>query len=157
MALLDAATVSDATGLDVKASGDTRDGVCERAVLVEAEAAADAEERLTAEHAATLAGYDGGTAAEQAMYDRYVRAVARIAVAIIAPTMGTFRASSKGGFVTQVGPFDARENLLTVGQATQLADTLREAAYADLARLREALAVDGGADPVPSPRVLWAV
>ncbi|MEO0559637.1 MAG: hypothetical protein AAF170_15795 [Bacteroidota bacterium] len=141
----------------MKPPGDTRNGVCERAVLVEDEACAEVDDALGATHAATVAGYDGGSTTEQALYNRYVRAVARIAVAVIAPTMGPFRASSKGGFVREIGPVDAREMLVSVADARTLAANLRESALSDIERVRKTLAVAAGAEAPPAPLVLTVV
>lgn len=146
--MLTAALVSDAVGLPVATA--PAQGLCERAVLVEDDAVAEALDVLAP------FGAPGVSPAEPR--ERYARAVARLAVAILAPTMGAVRPTTRGGFTTAVGPVDAREELISVNGAKALAASLREQAHRDLGILRRAAqAADTDATPPPRPLALYVV
>lgn len=128
MPILDTAVVAAVTGLDAANGG------VEKALLVEDDAAADA--RLVLSPYVAEVVEDPADDDYTANYAAFRRAVARLAFARVAPTMGSFRPTSGGGFQRASGPESARVEFLSPRQVRELAAELRDQALGDLAALR---------------------
>lgn len=160
MAVLTAPIVSAATGYDVAAAGQP-DGVCERAITLEPEALAEAADALGATIYAEVTGTDysgaASTSAEGLIYARFLRDVARLAVAKILPTLGAGRPTSKGGIQASSGPESERVRFLSVRDVQTMASDLREQAFADLGRIAETVGEASDTDALYTPEPLYIV
>ena len=154
MPIVTASAVSRVTGLSLGVGG--VDGACERAAAVSAEAEADARRIMGATaYAEVLEYYESAVAAEAARWTLFEGAVAGLAFARVAPTLGPIRATSKGGFTTAVGADQQRESLLSIPDVLALAGAVRDRAGADLAALAGEMADDSLTDTLLPPEPLY--
>ena len=140
--------VSNATGIP---EGERQDGICERALNVEPAALGEVQGVVGASVFAAIA--DTGSA----YYAEFRDALAQIAVARILPTIGSFRASAKGGLIGSTGPAESRERFLTPAEVKEIAGQLRQMASDDLRRIGGVVADASEADLIESPPPAWAI
>lgn len=108
-----------------------------------------------------LVNADGGVTAladaatEAEMQGAVQRAVARLAFALVAPTMGAVRPTTKGGFQMATGTDQNRTEMMSVGAVQRLADRMASQARAALASVREDAAALSATDDVEAPAPVW--
>lgn len=142
MPLLDAATIAAVTGLDA-----TNGGV-EKALEMEADAVEQCTSALGSAVYAAVTD-EGGESYSAERYATLQRAAARIAFALVAPTMGSMRPTDKGGFQRASGPESARVEFLSPRQISDMVAPMREQALSALSRLRADVEADSETDAIP--------
>lgn len=145
MPIVTPSDVARITGLPLGTDG--KDGACEKAASVSVEAENDARRIMgSSAYAAAIAYEDSAAVAEIERYSLFSGAIAGLAFARIAPTLGPLRATAKGGFTTEVGADQMREGLMNMNDVLALAGQVRDRAASDLKALADEIAADSVTD-----------